>query len=247
MAPDTTADAATTQLRDTIKDGQNTALLIWLLISVSAAVIMAQDTVAGWETPRLSTLDATAKFTKILVIHGLWLLTTLGFIATTIFAKPTRLWRLHVVAGAVIAVWTVAVMIWAASDVRMFSITTWSCTEIPTTEYVTDEFRSSCKETDAYSDIHLGPNIYMWSMDDSHFWRWIVPGEGRTTVETKWPQRTQDMYMSSTDNGAFMQPSLDSNRGGMWIGNFDPEEHRSLNLYYIEVEQPADDAATPAP
>lgn len=246
MTPEKNPEAPATQVKAAIKETQNTALVMFLLLSTSAAVIMAQDTLVNWNTPRLSTIDATAQFTKTVVIHGLWFLTCMVFIVINWFAKPTRLWKLHIVFGVIVAAWTAAVIIVASADTHRLTLTTWTCSEAPASNEVTEEFLESCTLRDAYADILLGPNIYLWSVNDANHWRWIVAGQGRATIQTRWPSSASAMFMApNTENATFLHESVDATRGGTWVGSFDPQEHHHLNLYYIEADDTDLTPATP--
>lgn len=229
-----------------LRESQNTALLVWLLISLSAALIMAQDTVAGWNNPRLNTADATAEFTKILVIHSLWLVTSLAFLVFTIYFKPTRLWLLHVIVTVLVIIWTVGVIAWAFRDVERLTISTWSCSAAPTSEHVDEEFLSTCELTNSYSDIRMGRDIFMWSIDDKHHWRWIVPGQGRATLQTPWPIDTNGLYLAANEpNAELMHQSEDSNVGGVWSSSFNPQVTTDLNLFYVDSDDEPEAPATP--
>lgn len=230
------------------RESQNTALLVWLLISLSAALIMAQDTVAGWNNPRLNTTDATAEFTKILVIHSLWAVTTVVFLIFTFYFKPTKWWLLHTILAALVLFWAIGVIAWSFRDVDRLTISTWSCTAAPTSDHVDEEFLSTCELTNAYSDIRLGQDIFMWSIDDKHHWRWIVPGQGRASLQTPWPIDANGIYLAANEpNAELMHQAEDSAVGEVWRSSFNPQQSTDLNLFYIDSadESDAEDDSTP--
>lgn len=233
--PEDTHDAAEESVQGVLKTSESTGFFLWLLITVSAGIIMAQDSWVSLQQPRLSTVDATAAFTKVLVIHSLWLVATLLFIGFTAWVKPTSAWKIHLVVGALTLAWTVGVLAWSFSDVERLHVTTWRCESSPTETIVTDEFLNSCTPADMSTTIRLGGDIFLWSADDEHFWRWIVPGEGMSTLQTRWPSSVLAMYLASDEPGTVLTAgSMDSIPGGNWSARFEPGESRNLHIYYVE-------------
>lgn len=214
----------------------STAFYMWLLITVSAGIIMAQDTWVSLQQPRLNTVDATAAFTKILVIHAIWMVATIGFMVFTWWVKPTSAWKIHLVVGAATIIWTIGVLTWSFTDVERLHVTTWRCESAPTSDVVTEEFLSSCSQTDLGISIRLGGDIFLWSADDEDYWRWIVPGEGLSTLQTRWPSQVNAVYLANNDAGATLTAgSLDSVPGGKWSARFDPATSRDLRIFFVEA------------
>lgn len=215
--------------------GESTAFYMWLIITASAGIIMAQDTYVGLQQPRLGTMDATAAFTKVLVIHVIWMLVTLGFIGFTWAKRPTSAWKLHIAIGCVTVIWTVGVLISAFTNVERLTVSTWRCTTAPTSSTITEEFLDSCSLADMGSSIRMGGDIFLWSTNDENYWRWIVPGEGRATLQTRWPSQVSAVYLArDTDNAELSMGAEDSVPGGQWSAGFDPAVSRDLNIFYIE-------------
>lgn len=217
-----------------LESTDSTAFLLWLLITVSAGIIMAQDSWLGLQQPRLSTVDATAAFTKIMVIHALWLVVTVGFVAFTWVVRPTSAWKIHLVLGAITVLWTIGVLVWAFSDVERLQVSTWECESAPTEPMVTERFLASCSLADRNTTIRLGGDIFLWSADNEHYWRWIVPGVGLTTLQTRWPSQASAMYLATEEPDAeLISGSLDSVPGGNWSAQFDPNASRQLRIYFV--------------
>lgn len=222
--------------REPLTEGsESTAFYMWLLITVSAGIIMAQDTWVSLQQPRLSTVDATAAFTKVMVIHAIWLVVTIGFIVFTWWQKPTSAWKVHLVIGGATVIWTIGVLTWSFTDVDRLHVSTWQCESAPTSEMVTEEFLDSCSRADMGVSIRLGGDIFFWSADDEDYWRWIVPGEGLATLQTRWPSQVNAVYLASNSPDATLTAgSLDSVPGGNWSARFDPNESRDLRLFFVE-------------
>lgn len=234
--PADTHDASNKDVHGVLQTSESTAFLMWLLITVSAGIIMAQDSWLGLQQPRLSTVDATASFTKVLVIHAIWLLATLGFLGFTWFVRPTSAWKVHMVVGALTVLWTVGVLVWAFSDVERLEVSTWRCEVAPASDTVTPEFLESCSLAEMGSSIRLGGDIFLWSADDEHFWRWIVPGEGLSTLQAHWPSHVNAVYLATDAADATLISSAgDSVPGGKWSAGFNPAETRSLRIYFVEA------------
>lgn len=228
-------DPVEDDFRSLLESSESTAFYIWLLITVSAGIIMAQDTWVSVQQPRLSTVDATAAFTKVMVIHSLWLVATLIFMAFTGWVKPTSAWKIHLVVGALTVIWTVGVLAWSFTDVDRLTVSTWRCETAPTSETVTEEFLDSCNRADMGISLRLGGDIFLWSADDERYWRWIVPGEGLATLQTRWPNQATAVYLASNEPGAMLTSgSMDSVPGGNWSARFNPTESRKLRLFIIE-------------
>ena len=218
------------------ESGESTAFYIWLLVTVSAGIIMAQDSWVSLQQPRLNTADATAAFTKVLVIHGIWLLVTLGFMGYTWFARPTSAWRIHLVVGLFTVIWTIAVLVWSFGDVDRLEVTTWRCERAPAGNVATQEFLDTCDLTDEGSTIRMGGDIYLWSADNKHHWRWIVPGEGMATLQTRWPTRASALLFSTGGEGAPVLTGAETSiPGGIWSVGFNPQTDRVLRIYYIQA------------
>lgn len=218
-----------------LESSGSTGFFLWLLITLSAGIIMAQDTWLATQQPRLNTVDATAAFTKLMVIHAIWLLATIIFMAFTWWIRPTTAWKVHLVIGAATVIWTIGVLTWAFTDVDQLHVTTWRCAEAPTSDMVTQDFLDSCTRADMGMDIRLGGDIFLWSADDERHWRWIVPGEGFSTLQTRWPNQVNSLYLASNAPDApLTSGSQDSVPGGNWSARFDPHETRNLRIFFIE-------------
>lgn len=230
-----THDASQTNHGAEKEPNDSTAFYLWLIITVSAGIIMAQDSWISLQQPRLGTIDATAAFTKVMVIHAIWLVVTLGFIVLTWIRRPTTAWKIHLGIGALTVVWTISVLIWAFSDVERLQVSTWRCTSAPAADVVTDAFLASCTRADMGGSVRMGGDIFLWSADDEHFWRWIVPGEDMATLRTRWPSDISDMYLATTEDGATLRRGAEESvPGGQWSAGFDPNRTRDLNIFYIE-------------
>lgn len=220
-----------------LESSESTAFYMWLLITVSAGIIMAQDSWVSVQQPRLSTVDATAAFTKVMVIHAIWLLITIGFMAFTWYVRPTSAWKIHIAIGALTVAWTIGVLVWSFSDVERLNVTTWRCAAAPVSDVVTEEFLASCDRADLGTSIRLGGDIFLWSANDEQYWRWIVPGEGLATLQTRWPSHVNTMYMAPNIPGAHLNSgSEDSIPGGNWSVGFNPNDSRDVNIFFIEVD-----------
>lgn len=232
-----------------LESSESTGFYIWLLITVSAGIIMAQDTWVSMQQPRLSTVDATAAFTKVMVIHSIWLIATIAFMAFTWWVKPTSAWKVHLAIGGITVIWTLGVLTWAFTDVERLNVSTWHCESSPTSEIVTQDFLDTCTRTDMGISLRLGGDIFLWSADDEHYWRWIVPGEGLATLQTRWPNQVSGMYLASNDPGATLTAgSQDSVPGGNWSAGFNPNETRNLRLFFVESGPTIPiDSGTPEP
>lgn len=218
-----------------LESSESTAFYMWLLITVSAGIIMAQDTWVSMQQPRLSTVDATAAFTKVMVIHAIWLVVTLGFLVFTWFIRPTSAWKIHIVIGIATVVWTAGVLVWAFQDVERLHVSTWQCESAPTSLVTTEDFLDTCHLADTNTSIRLGGDIFLWSADNEHYWRWIVPGEGLTTLQSRWPSPVIAIYLGTGGVDAELTAgSQDSIPGGNWSARFDPRESRELRIYFIE-------------
>lgn len=227
-------DPAVNEKDPSTESGDSTAFYMWLLITVSAGIIMAQDTWVSLQQPRLSTVDATAAFTKVMVIHAIWLIFTIGFMVFTWWKRPTSAWKVHLVVGAITVVWTVGVLAWSFTDVEPLHVSTWHCESVPTGDVVTEEFLDSCSQTDLGLSIRLGGDIFLWSADDEDYWRWIVPGEGLSTLQTRWPSQVNAVYLATNGPGATLTAgAVDSVPGGNWSARFDPAESRDLRIYFV--------------
>lgn len=221
-----------------LRASDSTAFYVWSIITFSAAVIMAQDTWSSWQQPRTGTADATATFTKVLVIHALWLFVSIIFVVFTWRLRPTSAWRIHIVIGALACIWTIGVLVYAFADVERVRVTTWVCPDPPASTTVTEEFLDTCDVADADSTIRMGSNIYFWSIDDRHYWRWIVPGDDTETIQMAWPHDIDAIFLAAEgDNAVLDAGSVDSTRGGNWSAVFDPSEERSFRLFIIEGSQ----------
>lgn len=217
-----------------LESSESTAFYLWLLITVSAGIIMAQDTWVSVQQPRLSTVDATAGFTKILVIHAIWLVITIGFIAFTWHIRPTSAWKIHIGIGALTVAWTIGVLVWSFSDVERLTVSTWQCESAPTSNVATAAFLDSCERADIGSDIRLGGDIFLWSANDETYWRWIVPGEGLATLQTRWPSQVNAMYLATNEPDAVLTSGAeDSIPGGNWSAGFMPSASRDLHIYFV--------------
>lgn len=220
---------------DALKNSESTAFHMWLLITVSSGIIMAQDTWISLQQPRLGTMDATASFTKVLVIHSLWLIVSIAFLIFTWKYRPTSAWRVHVVAAILAIFWTSGVLMNAFAGVETLRVSTWQCHDMPTESTVTEQFLESCKLSDSGSTIRMGGDIFLWSINDKHYWRWIVPGENMVTLQTRWPANVSAIFMASPGENAILNSgSSESIPGGTWSAGFDPRENRELRLFFID-------------
>ena len=249
MTDDAGRHASEQTAHSALQDSESTAFHIWLLITVSAGIIMAQDTWLSLKQPRLGTMDATASFTKVLVIHALWFLISLAFFVFTWKIRPTSAWRVHIVAAILGCVWTIGVLVSAFTAVETLRVSTWTCTSVPSGTTVTREFLDSCSRTEAGDTIRMGGNIFLWSFDDKHYWRWIVPAENMVTLQTRWPSNVSAIYLATNAADADLSAgSSESVPGGTWSAGFDPLEERTLRIFYV-VPPATDptDIGTPAP
>lgn len=231
-----THDASESGAPVALESSESTTFYMWLLITVSAGIIMAQDSWVSLQQPRLGTVDATAAFTKVMVIHAIWLAVTIGFMIFTWLVRPTSAWRIHMVIGALTVVWTIGVLVWAFSDVERLNVSTWRCETAPTSNVATEDFLAGCERADIGSDIRLGGDIFLWSANDQQHWRWIVPGEGLSTLQTRWPSQVNAMYLSVDEPDAVLTSGAeDSVPGGNWSAGFTPSESRDLRIYFVEA------------
>lgn len=231
-----------------VESSGSTAFYMWLLITVSAGIIMAQDSWVGMQQPRLGTVDATAAFTKILVIHAIWLAVTIGFLVFTVWVKPTTAWKVHLMVGVVTVIWTIGVLTWSFQDVERLRVSTFSCETAPTTNVITEEFLESCSRADMGINIRLGGDIFLWSADDENYWRWIVPGEGLATLQTRWPAHVNTVYLATNEDEAILtEGALDSVPGGNWSAKFRASEDLDLRLFFVESDTTTPDKGTPEP
>lgn len=229
-----------------LDDSLKTVFWLWLLFCFSAVIVMAQDTIVGWNTPRLNTSNATAEFTKILVIHGLWLLASVAFVSFAFWSRPARFWYVYAAFGIAVVAWTVGVIVWASGDAKTMRVSVWRCAAAPVENQVTIEFLDTCESANAYSDLRLDRNIYLWSFDDVHHWRWIVPGEGDATLQTVWPSHIDAVYLAPDRIGAeFLPVQPDATIGGTWGASFNPQEDTNLRLFYINATGTSVPEATP--
>lgn len=82
----------------------------------------------------------------------------------------------------------------------------------------------------------MDSDSYLWSVDDCHFWRWIVHGEGMATIQTRWPNDVSSMYLATDSSDVYLMPGgEDSMRGNTWSARFYPHEPRKLRIFYIEL------------
>ena len=232
-----------------LRDSESTAFHMWLLITVSSGIIMAQDTWLSLRQPRLGTMDATASFTKVIVIHALWLLVSLAFLIFSWKIRPTSAWRVHIVASALAIIWTAGVLVNAFAGAETLRVSTWRCTTMPAGETTTEEFLASCNLTDAGSSLSMGNDIFLWSIDDEHYWRWIIPGENMVTLQTRWPSDVNAIYLAREGTDMpLVAGSSESVPGGTWSAAFHPGEDRDLHVYYIDSPAPPpEEIGTPQP
>ncbi len=232
-----------------LRASESTAFHMWLLITVSSGIIMAQDTWLSLRQPRLGTMDATASFTKVIVIHTLWLLVSVAFLLVSWKIRPTSAWRVHVVASALAIAWTTGVLVTAFADAETLRVSTWRCTTMPSEETTTEAFLATCDLTDSGSSLRMGGDIFLWSIDDKNYWRWIVPGENLVTLQTRWPSDVSAMYLAREGMGMPLAAgSSESVPGGTWSAAFNPGEDRDLHLYYIDSSaEPPEEIGTPQP
>lgn len=249
MANAAVHDSTEQPVQTTLRSSGSTSFYLWVLITFSSGIVMAQDTWYNSRHPRFGTEDATATFTKVLVIHSVWLAVSLGFVIFAWLFRPTAAWKLHIAVGLLACFWTAGVLVFAFNDVERLQVSTWKCTSAPTEPTLTDEFLATCSLVDTDRTIRMGSNIYLWSPDDKHFWRWIVPGDDRVTLQTQWSTAVTGIYMSSATDGAeLLSGSTDSMPGKIWSASFDPHRDRSFRLFFIEAgdaENPG--VATPVP
>jgi uncharacterized membrane protein len=249
MIDDASHDASQESAPAVLEANESTAFHIWLLITVSAGIIMAQDTWLSLRAPRLGTMDATASFTKVLVIHGLWFLVSLGFLLFSWKFRTTTAWKLHIVVAALACVWTIGVMVNAFADSETLRVSTWRCDAAPTESVVTEEFLDTCHLNNTTGSIRMGGDIFLWSLNDKNFFRWIVPGENLVTLQTRWPSQVAGIYLAVDEEDApLTSGSAESVPGGTWSAGFDPQTQRDLNIFYVDTPsiQP-EDHATPRP
>lgn len=248
MAADT-HDPVEDDARSIMQSSDSTAFYMWLLITVSAGIIMAQDTWVSVQQPRLNTTDATAAFTKVMVIHGIWLVATIAFLAFTWYVRPTSAWKVHIVVGVATMFWTIGVLVWSFNDVERLKVSTWICESSPTSDVVTEDFLNNCELADIGSTVRLGGDIFLWSTNDESYWRWIIPGEGLATLQTQWPSEVSAVYLGTNgDNQDLTEGALDSVPGGNWSARFDPQESLDLHIYFVEEPaNPTQDDSTPEP
>lgn len=232
----TNNDATEESAQSLLEANESTAFHIWLLITVSAGIIMAQDTWLSVRSPRLATMDATASFTKVLVIHSLWFLVSLGFLLYSWKFRTTTAWKIHVVVAALACVWTLGVIVNAFTETETLRVSTWRCENAPTESVVTEEFLDSCELNNTSGSIRMGGDIFLWSLDDKNFFRWIVPGENLVTLQTRWPSQVAGIYLATDEENAQLMPgSAESIPGGTWSAGFDPNTQRDLNIYYVDT------------
>jgi hypothetical protein len=232
-----------------LRGSESTAFHMWLLITVSSGIIMAQDTWLSLRQPRLGTMDATASFTKVIVIHGLWLLVSLAFLVFSWKIRPTSAWRVHIVASALAIAWTAAVLVNAFTGAETLRASTWRCTTMPSGETTTEAFLATCELTDSGSSLRMGGDIFLWSIDDKNYWRWIVPRENMVTLQTRWPSDVSAMYLAREGTDMpLVAGSSESVPGGTWSAPFDPRKERNLHIYYIDsAAEPPEEIGTPQP
>lgn len=232
-----------------LETSESTAFHMWLLITVSAGIIMAQDTWLSLQQPRLGTMDATASFTKVLVIHALWFVVSLAFLVFSWKIRPTSAWKLHVSIAILTCIWTLSVLTAAFAGADTLRVSTWRCESAPTDTTITPAFLETCDLTEAGGSIRMGGDIFLWSFDDKNYWRWIVPGENMVTLQTRWPTNVSAIYLATSDDDAELMPgSSESVPGGNWSAGFDPQLYRHLRVFFIEAPAIAPpEIGTPAP
>jgi hypothetical protein len=227
-------DASDIEILTALESSESIAFYMWLLITISAGIIMAQDSWVHLQQPRLNTEDATAAFTKVLVIHTMWLLVTISFMVFTWLIRPTTAWKIHLIVGILTVIRRVGVLVWSFSDAERLQVSTWRCESMPTTDVVTDEFLESCSLADMGATIRVGGDIFLWSADDEHYWRWIVPGEGMATLLTRWPSQVNAMYLATTAPDARLIEGFEMPiPGGNWTAGFRPTELRELRIFFV--------------
>jgi hypothetical protein len=232
-----------------LRDSESTAFHMWLLITISSGLIMAQDTWLSLRQPRLGTMDATASFTKVIVIHALWFLVSLGFLVFSWKIRPTSAWRVHIVASVLAIAWTAGVLVNAFAGAETLRVSTWRCTTMPSEETTTAAFLDTCDLTDSGSSIRMGGDIFLWSIDDKNYWRWIVSGKNMVTLQTRWPSDVSAMYLAREGTDMpLVAGSSESVPGGTWSAAFDPGRDRNLHVYYIDsAASPPEEIGTPQP
>ncbi len=221
-------------MQQVLQSSESTAFYLWLLITFSAGIIMAQDSWYARNHPRLDTGNLTATFTKVLVIHALWFIISAAFVLFSWYFKPSPAWKLHIVVGIAACLWTLGVVVWSARDVERLQVTTWACDTAPSSQIATDEFLDSCSQVETRSVIRMGSDIYLWSLDDTHFWRWIVPGGGKETLRTHWRDDVSAIYLATTEqNAPLVAGSTESAPGGSWSAGFDPQEQTEFRIIFV--------------
>lgn len=232
-----------------LRASESTAFHMWLLITVSSGIIMAQDTWLSLRQPRLGTMDATASFTKVIVIHALWLLVSLVFLVFSWKIRPTSAWRVHIGASILAIVWTTGVLVNAFAGAETLRVSTWRCTAMPTGETTTEPFLSTCDLTDSGNTLRMGGDIFLWSIDDKNYWRWIVPGENLVTLQTRWPSDVSAIYLAREGTDMpLVAGSSESVPGGTWSAAFNPARDRDLHVYYVDsAALPPEQIGTPQP
>ena len=249
MTEDAVQDASQQSADSALDSNISTGFHIWLLITVSAGIIMAQDTWLSVRSPRLGTMDATASFTKVLVIHSLWFLISLGFLLFTWKFKPSSAWKLHMVVAFMACIWTLGVLVTTFQDTETLRVSTWRCESSPTGITADAEFLEGCELNNTSGSIRMGGDIFLWSLDDKNFFRWIVPGENLVTLQTRWPSQVAGIYLAANEEDAsLVAGSAESVPGGTWSAGFDPVKNRDLNIYFVDAPAvPPPDIATPLP
>lgn len=248
-ASESIAQSTLHAIKSPLHTSESTAFHIWLLITVSSGIIMAQDTWLSLQQPRLGTMDATATFTKVLVIHALWLFVSLVFLVFSWKIRPTTAWRVHIVASILAICWTIGVLVYAFAGAETLRVSTWRCESMPTGETVTGAFLETCDLTESGGFLRMGSNIYLWTIDDKNYWRWIVPAENMVTLQTRWPADVSAIYLARAgDDSMLVAGSSESVPGGTWSAGFDPRKDRKLHVYYIDSgAMPPGEIATPQP
>ncbi len=233
--PDSAVHENTEQpVQSILQSSGSTAFYLWLLITFSAGIVMAQDTWYSAHNPRYGTVDETATFTKVLVIHSLWLLISLAFVVFTWLYRPTAAWKLHLLVGGIACIWTLGVLVNAFTEVKTLEVTTWQCSTAPTSDVADEEFLENCELARPNTTIRMGSSIYFWSVDDKHWWRWIVPGNDRETLQMNWPLQVSAIYIATEDDPQLSAGAMESLPGGTWRAVFDPGQDRSFRIYFIE-------------
>lgn len=249
MTDDAAHDASERSDDSVLENNISTGFHIWLLITVSAGIIMAQDTWLSVRTPRLGTMDATASFTKVLVIHAIWFLVSLGFLLFSWKFRPSSAWKLHMVMALLASIWTLGIIVNAFQDTETLRVSTWQCESAPTEAKVSEAFLENCDLTNTSDSIRMGGDIFLWSLDDKNFFRWIVPGENLVTLQTRWPSEVAGIYLATDDDGAaLVSGSAESVPGGRWSAGFDPSLNLDLNIYFVVAPSASpENVATPEP